>query len=837
MNSIRVRIILMSLVVSIVLVTGIVGYWSFSMSRLLLENNEKQIKTVNQALASRIDNFLNEQKGYLNGQVKALEFSQNYDYDFIQSYTVQVHEGNTFSEYVYFNTPKDDGYFISSDGWIPPDDYSWEKKQWLLDVEKLDGIYVDFPSIDSVTNKIVTVLRKRVMSDGFKGALNIAIDLTELSHMINNYPLEDQVNAFLLYGDGKLISYSDTVKLVPVDGEVPLIASIIPGFDVTKDTFSLKDKTYFRTSLMEAEWSLWIEVPTKHLKAGLAEALRNSLIILLCSLCVSFVLSYLLGNRITKPLSRLKESARSISDGQYAITISSELISQKDEIGQLARAFNEMRQKIFDREKELIGTLSKLKNTVSELEHKNMEVQALYEEMAATEEVLRENYDSLEDYKNQIEYQTTHNVKTGLFNQEYFYEHIKKLNNAASLVGSTLLYVTFIEKEHYIQSLNASLAEKLHLQIVERVEHILVEEGKGQIFDLGLGTFALLFDKFMLGAHIQRIFKEMYQQLTHIQLLETLILRATLIAGGYSFKENFDGEQFSAENILELAKSAYHMGRQKFDKSLLRDRGTIFWYNDSMYNEHRLKQMIEQELYQAINHNEFYMVYQPQYNGDKNIVGAEALIRWNHSTLGLISPDLFISSAEKLGLIDGIDLFVLDQVTSDIELLNTENKYLPIAINTSLLEWLNPNYITMLNNKIHSKNISKDSLVIEITETAFSENTEVVRENLISMVKAGYHVHLDDFGSGYSSFMYLSNFPVEVLKIDRIFIAQMVEDSKSYGLIKSIIEMAHNLNMKIIAEGVETEQQFELLKQIQCDYYQGYYFSRPLAFNDFKQLL
>jgi EAL domain-containing protein (putative c-di-GMP-specific phosphodiesterase class I)/HAMP domain-containing protein/GGDEF domain-containing protein len=681
-----------------------------------------------------------------------------------------VHEGNGFSQYVYFNTPKDDGYFISSDGWIPPDDYSWENRSWLLEVEKLEGIYIDFPSIDSVTNKIVTVLRKRVIDGEFRGALNIAIDLTELSQKINSFPLEEDVKAFLLFGDGKLISYSDTLKLIPVDGEVPTIESIIPGFDVTKNSFSLDDKIYYKTSLREAEWSMWLEVPTSHLKVGLSDAIASSAIIFIISVLMSFILSYWIGNRTTKPLRRLKESARSMSDGQYAITISPELLLEKDEIGQFANAFNEMRQKIFDRESELIKTLAKLKTTIHELEQKNMEVQALYEEMAATEEVLRENYDSLEDYKNQIEYTTTHNVKTGHYNQEYFYDYIKRLNNAESLEGQTLLYVTFLEKEHYIQSLNASLADKLHQQIIMTIQNVLEDEDKGQLFDLGHGTFAVLFERFILGIHIQRIFNTLFQNIKNIHVSETLMLRVTLVAGGYSIKERVNHASFSPEEVLELAKSAFFMGSYKLDKSIFKDTGTIFWYNDSMYNEHKIKLMIERDLFKAIENKEFYMVYQPQYDIERKIIGAEALIRWEHPTIGMVSPDLFISIAEKLGVVDGIDLFVLDQVTSDIMGMKSESKHIPIAINTSLLEWLNPNYINILNKTIRSKKLTKDSLIIEITETAFSENIELVREKLTNMVNENYHVHLDDFGSGYSSFMYLSNFPVDVLKIDRKFV-------------------------------------------------------------------
>lgn len=836
-KSIKQRIILMSLIVSLVVATGLVGYWTFSMRELLYDKNSEHVETMARELALSIDGFLNQQKGYLEGQTQALVFEGDYSHEFLSRFTIQVHEGNSNSLYVYFNTPTDAGHFTSSDGWIPPQDYTWEERYWIPVVEKFETVFVGPPHRDSVTNRIVSVLRNRVLDSQFEGVLNIAIDLTELSEQVNAYQFPFEGRAFLLNEEGILITYSDTSLLMDIETEAPVISELIPDFEVGNHRFNIGSMTYISAPLQEADWTLWVEVPTSYFMTGLVDTGINSLLIYLFALLIALSLSYWLGNHLSVPILRLKEYSKIISEGNYNIDIAPELLHEHSEIGEFALSFQHMKQKVLERQLDLMKTMKTLKSTNEELAQSYVEIQALYEEQAAAEETLQDNYDELERYKNHIVYQSTHNMKTGLLNRDQLYCDLEQENSRIKLKGRTLLFISFSEREHYLQTLSATLIDQLHLSLSRNILNAVSDQEVGILYDLASGNFVVLFSSDISEKQIRTLFEQLHFQVSSVAMMDTLSLKVSLIAGGYRISQQYEKSEFSAELLLDLVQAAYHEGVLGKDVTALKDNSFIYWYNERMYMEHQLKLRIEQDLYKGLENNEFYVVYQPQYDVDGQVIAAEALVRWHHPKLGLIAPDLFIGIAEEIGVIDAIDLFVLDEVTNLLVHLREQNVEIPVAINTSLLEWLDPYYLEDLNSKMMSRGLPKHAIAIEITETAFSEKLDLARQNLYEFVEAGYRVHLDDFGTGYSSLMYLTNFPVELIKIDRKFIELIDRDTKVHGVIKGVIELAHSLDMKVVAEGVETEAQLSLLKKIDCDYFQGFYLSKPLEASAFLKVL
>jgi EAL domain-containing protein (putative c-di-GMP-specific phosphodiesterase class I) len=235
----------------------------------------------------------------------------------------------------------------------------------------------------------------------------------------------------------------------------------------------------------------------------------------------------------------------------------------------------------------------------------------------------------------------------------------------------------------------------------------------------------------------------------------------------------------------------------------------------------------------ALQEGQFRLLFQPQYNKDEKIVGAEALIRWEHPERGLITPDQFIPLAEENKLIIPLGEWVIEQVCMR---LREWTKLEYIAVNISPVQLHNEDFVERLRKILlpHEANIRR--LMLEMTEGIMIENVEETTKTIRSLQKLGIGISIDDFGRGYSSLVYLKNLPLNQLKIDKGFVSDIEKDPNGKVIVGTIIAMATHLNLDVVAEGVETERQMEFLRDQGCNKYQGYYFSYPLTVKQFTKL-
>jgi len=233
------------------------------------------------------------------------------------------------------------------------------------------------------------------------------------------------------------------------------------------------------------------------------------------------------------------------------------------------------------------------------------------------------------------------------------------------------------------------------------------------------------------------------------------------------------------------------------------------------------------------------LYFQPRVDINSNqIIGAEALIRWNHSEWGLISPHEFLSLAEENGLISEIDEWVLYEVCQQIKYWkNRGMKIVPISINISAIHFMKSDWPNTVMEFIRDAGVQPNEIELEITESTILNNTELVKNSISKLKKLGINIILDDFGKGYSSLSYLTQYPFDVIKIDKSFIQNMHHSAQDLHLAKSIIYMSKGLQLRVVAEGVETAQQLKILQQVQCNEVQGYLFSHPVPVNEFEPLL
>jgi diguanylate cyclase (GGDEF)-like protein len=327
-------------------------------------------------------------------------------------------------------------------------------------------------------------------------------------------------------------------------------------------------------------------------------------------------------------------------------------------------------------------------------------------------------------------------------------------------------------------------------------------------------VFALLFDKVIEPNEVREI---LFSELK-IFYGET-----------FNFPINFnigvayhDDEKDSIE-LIEKAEIAMYMAKNN-------NISNLSIYNSEYRKEVKRRLKISSKLENAIERKEIYLNYQPKVNSiTEKIIGFESLVRWDSKKMGLISPSEFIKIAERSGYIIKLGKYIIEEACRFIKKANVFNEDIIVSINISGIQLLSDNFENLFLDIVDKYEIPKKNIGIEITETAVIENLEKAKQVLNNLHDVGITIYLDDFGKGFSSLNYLNNLPIDVLKIDKSFIDNIVVDTKQLALVKNIIILSKELGLKIVAEGVETEEQFLKIKELKCDTIQGYYFYKPCS--------
>ena len=286
------------------------------------------------------------------------------------------------------------------------------------------------------------------------------------------------------------------------------------------------------------------------------------------------------------------------------------------------------------------------------------------------------------------------------------------------------------------------------------------------------------------------------------------------------------------ENWIDRAKTACDRIRGDYSRH-------IAYYNNEFYEKTKYQERLINDIDRAIKDRDLIVYYQPKYaiQGEKpTLRSAEALIRWNHPELGMISPGDFIPLFESNGLIQKLDRYVWREAARQIG--EWKKKYglsVPVSVNVSRMDIYYPKLLDDFIELLKENELDSTELMLEITESAYADNAEQLVSVIENLRAAGFMIEMDDFGSGYSSLNMLTTIPIDALKMDMKFIRNMQKDEKSMKLVELIMDIADFLHVPVIAEGVETEDQLMLLKERGCDIIQGYYFSKPVPPDEFTK--
>lgn len=309
---------------------------------------------------------------------------------------------------------------------------------------------------------------------------------------------------------------------------------------------------------------------------------------------------------------------------------------------------------------------------------------------------------------------------------------------------------------------------------------------------------------------------------------------------------------YSKSMRVSVSTGIYLVEDKDVDVSLMCDRALlalktikekhsekVAFYDDGLRQKLMDEQNLITDMYLGLERNEFVVYLQPQIDYEnKVLIGAEALVRWNHPTRGLLFPDSFIPLFEKNGFITNLDKYVWEKTCQYIsKWLKSTGKLFNVSINISRLDFFDLELCNKLQSLVNKYEIPASALKLEITESAYMASPELLIETVVKLQKIGFSVELDDFGSGYSSLTTLNDVPVDILKLDVRFLSETYDDVRRQIILSSMIKMSAALNVPVIAEGVETNEQAQYLSKLDCNLMQGYYFGRPMPVEEFEKMM
>ena len=408
---------------------------------------------------------------------------------------------------------------------------------------------------------------------------------------------------------------------------------------------------------------------------------------------------------------------------------------------------------------------------------------------------------------------------TGLYNRDFFFQYANRMYQDHPETPMDAIVLN-IDQFHSVNALNGREFGDQILRALGNEIRFISDEAGG----IG-GRFEA--DRFDLYCRQAEDYRKIYDRLQGC--LNNLSGNASirLRMGVMPWQKDLSPVQ-----MFDRARTACSMARGHYKKHLI-------VFDEEVRKREIYEQRLLNDLRRALDSYEFEVYYQPKFDiqtEPPKLVGAEALVRWRHPELGMIAPDDFVPLLEKNGQITMVDKYVWEEAAKQIAQWREEyGVTIPVSVNLSRMDVFDPSLEEVLDTILDYHELGHSSFRLEVTESAYTENADQVIRVVESLRGKGYEVEMDDFGTGYSSLSMLSAMPVDVLKMDRTFIRNIDRNEKDIQLVALILDIAKNLKIPVVAEGVETREQMNLLRELGCPLVQGYYFSRPLHASEFEE--
>ncbi|MBU1003723.1 MAG: EAL domain-containing protein [Proteobacteria bacterium] len=430
-----------------------------------------------------------------------------------------------------------------------------------------------------------------------------------------------------------------------------------------------------------------------------------------------------------------------------------------------------------------------------------------------------------------LRHQAFHDPLTGLPNRILFLDHLRLAMERTKRSKGFVYAVLYLDLDRF-KIINDSLGHNIGDELLKHVARKLEEAVRTMdtVARFGGDEFAVLLEDMRAPREAIKIARRICDLVKEPAMLGGYEVHTSASLGIVLVKKDYD----RPDSILRDADTAMYRAKESG-----RSRFKVF--SQRMHDQNVRLLELETELRRSLTRDDFVTLLQPIVDLDnKRLAGFEALVRWNHPKLGMISPAEFIPLAEDTGLIHPLGEWVLRNVCGTIrdwEKQFPADKPLNISINLSAKQFVQPTLIPQLREILELTGITPSNLRLEVAETVLMKHATIAIEMLGQLKNLGISLSMDDFGTGYSSLSYLRQFPIDALKIDRSFISRFGEDAESQVLVRSIIALAKNIGVAVVAEGVDTEVQRVMLKDLGCEYAQGYLFARPMTREQAEGLL
>lgn len=668
-------------------------------------------------------------------------------------------------------------------------------------------------SIDSYTES--TVISQSEFS---KGTLDIIVPVIVKKHVIglvranitaayfNIYLSNNDSNCFIVDADGSCLFQYDSHNADDTLFLNHIKTSVLPEISDNKQehfpelssAFSdTHDYIYGYSSVPEYNWIYVTRQNTSSFSNIVSTLPFIFLILLLIVIILSLGLSRSLATKYTQPLLVLNDKMHQAANGQLDVHCP---VESEDEFGQLSNSFNQMM--------DIIST-------------NYNEISTARKELESSQAELRNNYANIK----KLAYT---DALTGLYNRMAFFKYANEiLSNNKN--GLTKHAIVFIDLDGF-KAINDTLGHDygdLLLQAVTTQFSALVSEDD-ILARNGGDEFVILRNHIESTEDLEHFLDSLVSIASHPFILEDETVHVTISAGVALFPQN----GLSLSELMKNADIAMYTSK-------VNGKNSYTFFNSTMEDEVNRRNDLIDILRDAIDNKDIYLLYQPQADiSTGEIIGCEALMRLNSPIVGFVSPDEFIPVAEECGLIDELgEWALLEACQFNQRIIDAGFKPLRISVNVSTAQLRGDRLIKAIEALPDKTSMPLKYLEIELTESVLMKNFDHNLALINRMKELDIHIALDDFGTGYSSFSYLTKIPINTLKIDKSFIAGICEDENDTYIAGTIINLAHQLGITVIAEGVETIEQLRILQGQMCDILQGYFFSRAISEDEFIEML
>ncbi len=700
--------------------------------------------------------------------------------------TASDYAGNNVNYYLY----DVNGYYITSsdstntDDWqehmtIPVEDITETRILQCSPLDEIESIDVVSPII--IKSQIVGLIRANITSRYF-----------------GSFIPEDG-SAFIMTSDGGYLFTSTGLNGQP---ELETQAfNCLNGTDNTKEYGHLKASSfkniYGFCRLSDSNWLYLIKQQGTQYQQILATLPITMSITLIIILMIAIWVSRILSAKYTEPIFTLRDNMTDASSGNLDVKCD---VSSDDEFGDLSRMFNSMMDIISNNYKELSASKAALE---------------------VSEQELKKNYAHIE----QLAY---HDGLTGLYNRVAFMKYAYQIFHDAS-VGASKHAIFFIDLDNF-KNINDTLGHDYGDLLLKDVSDRMLSciASDDILARNGGDEFLILKNRFDTVDDLENFASQLVNVVHHPFILNDETAMVSMSVGIAVFPNN----GLTVSELIKNADIAMYNAKNS-------GKNSYRFFDSYMEDDVNRKNDLADILSHVIDKNEIYLQYQPQVNVESGqVTGYEALMRIESELVGFISPAEFIPIAEETGIINSLGEWALIEACNFNQvLIKSGFGPLRVSVNVSTTQLKDDHLIDIIRNIPEKTGMDLKYLEIEITESVLMDSFEHNLKLINQMKELGCSIALDDFGTGYSSFNYLTQIPIDTLKIDKSFIDGICSNEKDRCIADSIIDLAHKMNISVVAEGVEDNEQLQILQNQFCDTLQGYLFSKPLNSTDFIELL